>query len=239
MNCDEAKDLIAIAVFAKLRPDEAAALEDHLGRCPACAAVRARTPLRPAAADPEASEPRLPDWERSWDVIARRSIDGRRKPWLLRHPATWACAGAAALAAFFFVGLLTGRRAGRAFYVPVPAEAVEAGAASPRQAYADAVEPVLTDFLNRGAAASRPDLVELRRRILRAMREQTRLLKDLAGAAGDAAATELLDEMESVLISLSNLDPGDRASADHLDRAIRERRLRSRLRSFSGVNLSY
>jgi hypothetical protein len=44
-----------------------------------------------------------------------------------------------------------------------------------------------------------------------------------------------LDEMESILLSLSNLAPGDRESADLLDRTIRGRGIRSKLRELSGV----
>jgi hypothetical protein len=67
------------------------------------------------------------------------------------------------------------------------------------------------------------------------MLAETRLLQGLAATSRDDSLKGFLDEMESILLSLSNLHPGDRASADLLDRTIRGRGIRSTLRELSST----
>jgi hypothetical protein len=67
------------------------------------------------------------------------------------------------------------------------------------------------------------------------MLAETRLLQGLAATSRDDSLRGFLDEMESILLSLSNLDPGDRESADLLDRTIRGRAIRSKLRELSNM----
>jgi hypothetical protein len=257
MNCEEAKNLITIGVFGESDPVEAAALADHLGRCPACTrAFEQAAAFRSNAGVPD--DLKMPDWDRSWDVIARRSIDGGRGSGL-RHrvyfrrqaPSHDARRGfrifglpgslvfaATALLAVFVLGFVAGRRFLKPRPEPVFAQAALPSEATPLQAYADSLEPILTDFLNRGTTALPPEMADLRKRILRSMLGETRLLKSLAEQAGDGALGAFLDELENVLVSLSHLKSGDRESADLLDRTIRSRSLRSKLREFSGVKIT-
>jgi hypothetical protein len=236
MNCDEAKNLITIGVFGDPDPGDGAALEDHLRRCPSCArAFEQSAAVRNAADVPD--DLRMPDWNRSWDVIARRSLDRREKLRVFGLPGSWVFA-ATALLAVFVLGFIAGRRFLKPRPEPLFAQAAVPAGAAPLQAYADSVEPVLTDFLNRGTTALPPEMADLRKRVLRSMLEETRLLKSLAEQSGDGALGTFLDELENVLVSLTNLKPDDRESADLLDRTIRGRGLRSKLREFSGVKIT-
>jgi len=70
------------------------------------------------------------------------------------------------------------------------------------------------------------------------MLAETRLLQALAASSRNAELGAFLEEMESILLSLTNLKPGDRDSAGQLDRTIRERRIRSKLRDFSSADLT-
>jgi len=236
MTCDEAKNMITIGVFGKPDPAEAAALAEHLRRCPSCArAFEQSAALRNAGDVPE--DVPMPDWNRSWDVIAQKSFEGRKTFRIFGLPGSWVFASAALLAVFV-LGLIVGRRFLKPAPEPVFAQASLPTAAMPFQAYADSLEPILTDFLNRGATALPAETAELRKRILKSMLEETRLFKGLAEQAGDAELGNLLDELENVLISLSNLKPGDRNSADRLDRTIRDRGMRAKLRELSSVEIS-
>ena len=237
MNCDEAKNIITIGVFGDPDPAEAAALEDHLRRCPSCAKAFERAAvLRPSSSAAPGDLPR-PDWNRSWDVISRRAFGGRKKLRIFGLPGSWVFASAALLAVFI-LGFIAGRR----FLKPAPetvfAEAALPAEATPFQAYADALEPILTDFLNRGATKLPEDAAGLRNRVLRSMIEETRLLKELAKRSVDAEWDGFLDELENVLICLSNLKTGDRESADRLEQIIRNRGVRSRLRELSDAKIS-
>lgn len=93
----------------------------------------------------------------------------------------------------------------------------------------------MIDFLNRGEGEKSREAADLERKIYRSMLAETRLLQSLAEPSRDVSLKAFLDEMESILLSLSNLDSGDRESADLLDRTIRGRGIRSKLRELSGV----
>ena len=234
MNCDEAKNIMTVRFFGELNPDERAALEEHLGVCPDCARISEVSKSRREAFDLQDSPPR-PDWEKSWEVIAGRALDRPRAAGLFGLPGRWVPV-AASLLAVFILGYFAGRRLfvsapGPALSSVVPA-AVEFSSLG---GYVDTAEAVMIDFLNRGEGKKSRQVVELERKIYRSMLAETRLLQSLAETSRDASVKAFLDEMESILLSLSNLDPGDRESADLLDRAIRGRGIRSKLRELSGV----
>jgi hypothetical protein len=77
---------------------------------------------------------------------------------------------------------------------------------------------------------------DLERKIIQSMLAETRLLQALASSSRDPELAAFLEEMETILLSLANLKPDDRDSADELGRVIRERRIRSKLRDLSSAN---
>jgi len=234
MTCDEAKNLITVGVLEDLDPSDDAALRDHLGGCPSCARAYERSAeIRESARIAE--EPRMPDWEKSWKVIADRALPAPRKEFrLFRRPWAWAAA-AAALLAVFVLGWFAGRR----LLQPAPETSfmtvAAAASTSPLPDFADSLEPVLVDFLNRGNTPLPPEIRELREKSIRSLVSEARRLKKQAEESMDDSLWGFLDELENILFSLANLKPGDRESADLLDRMIRERQMRSKLRELSGV----
>jgi len=96
----------------------------------------------------------------------------------------------------------------------------------------------LIDFLNRGKTEQPQEIADLERRIVRSMLAETRLLQALAASSKNDELGAFLEEMESILLSLANLKPGDWDSADELDRTIRERQIRSKLRDLSSAELT-
>lgn len=234
MNCDEAKNIMTVRFFGELGPDERTALEEHLRDCPECARISEICETRREAFDLPDGLPQ-PDWERSWEVIAGRALDRRRDARFFGFPWKWAPV-AASLLAVFILGYVFGRR----IFVPSPgavlsSRAPAAADLSSLGGYIDTAEVVVIDFLNRGEREETPEVVELERKIYRSMLAETRLLQDLAATSRDDSLKGFLDEMESILLSLSNLHPGDRESADLLDRTIRGRAIRSTLRGLSST----
>ena len=153
MNCDEAKNIMTVRLFAELSPDERAALEEHLRHCPDCARISKVSESRREAFDLPDGPP-WPDWEKSWGVISGRALDRPRAAGLFGLPRKWVPA-AASLLAVFILGYIAGRRlfvspSGPAFSSGAPA----AAELSSIRRYVETVEPVLIDFLNRGAGKS-------------------------------------------------------------------------------------
>jgi len=236
MNCDEAKNIMTVRFFGELGPDERAALEEHLRVCPDCARISEISETRREAFDLPDGPP--PDWERSWEVIAGRALDRRRDARFFGFPWKWAPV-AASLLAVFILGTIFGRR----IFVPSPGAVLSsmppaAADLSSLGGYIDTAEAVVIDFLNRGEREETPEVVELERKIYRSMLAETRLLQGLAATSRDDSLKGFLDEMESILLSLSNLHPGDRESADLLDRTIRGRAIRSTLRELSSTKIA-
>jgi hypothetical protein len=237
MTCDEAKNLIAIDILGDLDPAEESGLKAHLAECPACARAYARTSsLRLSAR--RADEPRFPDWGKSWDVIARESFPEKRTGFRsFGRPWGWAYAATAFLAVFV-LGYFAGRHYLGKGPEPMAAVNLPAGSASPWEAFADSLEPIFIDFLNRGETSPPPEIRDLREKSIHALVSETRLLKSLAERSGDETLWNFLDELENILVSLSNLKPGDRESAALLERTIRDREMRSKLRELSGVKIT-
>lgn len=238
MTCDEARTLVTIGAFGTLDDSDRQTLDEHLHGCPACARAAERTAGVRGALDVPEDLP-LPNWERSWEVIASRSLDRAPRFWM--GPAFRGWAAAAAAIVVFVLGLLAGRGLplrSRPAPADQPADAGTVAssldAPSPLQRYAESLEPVLVSFADRGAAAPSPEAAEARRRLLRSMIEDTRALRKLAAQAGDAELEELFGEMEPLLMSIANLRPGDRSSIELLNRVIRGHELRSRVRQLAG-----
>jgi hypothetical protein len=236
MNCEEAKNMMTVGVFGTLAPEEKTLLDEHLRNCPSCARLFEKTKASWASFEVPDDCPH-PDWEKSWDVIAARAL-GRSKTWrLFGVPGRWAVA-TASLLVVFALGFLAGRR----FLKPPtgPAASILAAAAepSPLLKYAESLEPVLIDFLNRGETERPKEFADFERKIIQSMLAETRLLQALAASSPNTELGAFLEEMESILLSLANLKPGDRDSADELGRTIRERRIRTKLRDLSSADLT-
>ena len=251
MNCRKAETLITTGVYGRLTPEERTELEIHAGTCPACTALFEKwagiIELRVQAREDDAP---LPDWEKSWSRIAAEALDKRpRRRLVFGRPElgwpVWArrATAAAAVLFVFVLGYFAGRRvlfdrSGEGVRTAAPSPAVGgsllAGFDEIRLAeYADNLRPLLVDFLNRGNVRPPDDLVALKRRIVRDMLGQTRLLKRLAAESGDAAQDDLLSDLEFILTSMANLAPGDTESAVHLERMIRAKDIALRLRELA------
>ena len=234
MNCEEAKNLITIEVFGDLDPVERAALEEHLRRCPDCARIFEKSAVGQEPFDIPDNIP-TPDWEKSWEFISSQALDQPRGFRIIGVPGKWAFA-AASLLAVFILGFILGRRfLQRPADRPILTAAGQSEPALPFKVYAESLEPVLTDFLNRGEGERPREIVELEQKIIRSMLAETRLLQDLAEQSQDVSLQGFLEEMEFLLVSIGNLKPGDRDSADLLGRTIRDRQIRLKLRELSGV----
>lgn len=229
--------MITVGVFGELAPEEKALLESHLRDCPSCARLFKGSQASRAMFEVPDRYPR-PDWDRSWEIIAARAF-GRTKTWrLFGLPGRWAVA-AASLLVVFALGYVVGRRIQKPpIGGPTAFALAPAAEPSPLSRFAETLEPVLIDFLNRGKTERPREIADLERKIVRSMLTDTRLLQALAASSGDPELAAFLEETETILLSLANLKPGDRESADSLGREIRERRIRAKLRDLMSANLT-
>lgn len=239
MNCDKYdkyKNLIVIDIHGKLTPTQKAELENHLQVCPHCAAAYHKLSGYPRPAAHKEDIP-MPDWEASWEVIVRESVPKQRGHMVLLPPVykKWALA-ASVLLAVFVIGYFVGS----GFFSPSqPADTPGAGyhlahsEDSPLQRYVDHLEPVLVELANHRRGPQPPELLRLRRAVIRDMLEQTRILKQLTSHREDPGLRELLEDLELILVGISNTRPGDGRAVDYYINKIKEKGVRFKLRALA------
>jgi hypothetical protein len=176
----------------------------------------------------------VPDWERSWRVIRGRALEPKKGLPLLLTSRKFAVAGAA-LAVVFVFGFLLGRH----LLKPAAIEPGEAPYANYRSVsaaeYSERVDMLLVNFLNRSDGDVPAGFRDVEREIVADVLAETRLLRLLAERRGDRYRYRVLEEVEMVLINMSNLGPEDEGSAEQVDRFIRDRDLRLQLRNLTDL----
>jgi hypothetical protein len=240
MTCQDFRDLVVVGIHGRLSAEQRTELDRHRSACAECAALYGRFEASlelQAEALVEAASVPPPDWDRSWEAIANRALP-ERSPFLkfLARVPGWVPAAAGILVVFVLGyvagrGILVNSVVSRPELASHPAS--DRGQSTLFASYADGLKPVLASFLNRGDVVPPAELRALEREIARDMLSRTRVLRDLAAASGDAELADLLVDLELVLTSLANLEPGDEASAALLERMIREKSVALRLRELA------
>jgi hypothetical protein len=225
MKCKQAEHLMTISVYATPTEEEKAALAAHIDQCDRCslrwekAASFRKEPYSNFSVD-------RPDPDRSWAVIARRLSERRRisNPRLIQT----LISAAAVLLVVFIAGIFFGRRI---FLVPpasTGARPILLSEAS-LESYADFLQPVLVNFINRGGSENSRSLQRLERSIVSDLLDRTRQLRSLLPENGGSALQDLLQDLEFILTAMDNLEPGDGETARHLAGLIREKEVSFRL----------
>ena len=173
-----------------------------------------------------------PDLKRSWEVISSRILK-RKQSSGVKNLRKWALAACSLLIVF-----ISGYFAGKRILNPGPTSisaAVDIEADYSFSSYADNLNPVLVNFLNRNEVETPEALRILEQKLISDMLTRTRLLKSLASGSEDMVLMELLQDLEIILMSLKNMNPEDLDSARHLARMIQEKKISLRLQELSSV----
>ena len=225
MNCENFQELLIERIYGRLPDDREKALQDHARDCPDCAIALERSMGIQNAMDPGEEIP-MPDFDASWrDIQARTVGAGRRRGgWLVR----WRLALVpTAVAMIFAIGVFTGR----SVFSPEPDVS---GIGFPEKtsiaSYTESLEPLLLDFANQRGRPVDAELAELTQKVAVDMLARTRLLKLAAAHSGDESLYVLLDDIELVLISISNLGNQNGDIAGQLERVIRSKSIVPRLK---------
>jgi hypothetical protein len=230
MNCEKSKNLITVSVYGKLTPQEKSQLEEHLHVCSECARIHEKsTQLSSLFEDKE--EIPLPDKEKSWQIISAKAIQRKNGRTVFFPYKKWAFA-ASALVIVFILGFLIGKQ----FFFPGPGKTSPESVAlksyeSPILRYTEELEPLLINFMNRTDAQKQEEMSDIEKLVIKDMLIQTKLLKHLVSQRDDPRLLQLLDEIEFILVGISNLKPQDQDSAKHLTRLIRENEIKFKLKT--------
>ena len=228
MNCGEFKELLIIRLCGRLTKEQKEFLEEHTASCPACARLADRVKSLPV--NEPAWEVPKPDWEVSWRIIRDRSL--KRKGYL---PSFLMSRRFALIATAVIVAFILGIVVERSVFFPTTAP-LPLKAEKPHEsvasiaAYTETIEPLLIDFMNRGVQPTPDEMTDLTNRVIADMLAQTRLFKYAAVRNGDGNLYQLLDDVELVLISISNMGGQNGDVNAQLNHLIRNKSLLFRLR---------
>jgi hypothetical protein len=235
MICDECRDLMVLRIYGELTGEQEQSLQQHVRGCRSCAGVNARIEKIHGVLAVEDDIPQ-PDWEASWRIIRERALTRKGHGFILFPIKRYAIIAATA-AVVFIIGVLAGRSIFFPDHEPPPVdiERVYHGVAS-LSAYAETLEPVLIDFMNRGGGPESGEMAALTDRVVTDMLSQTRLLKRAAGRSGDRSLYTLLEDIEMVLISIANLRGTNGDVASQLDQVIIDKSIMHRLKRLPKSN---
>lgn len=232
MKCQKAKNLIAIGIYGRLTAGQKQELEFHLKECPECMRLYEKSaPLM----DFHRSGRKIPspDLAKSWEVISEQVLNRRRFPRII--PAQKWVLVASSLLIVFILGYFAGKEVLKTEQKGFPLESMTPLSLT---SYADYLKPVLVNFINQDKKEIPDKIRRLEKEIIRDMLLQTRLLKELASHNGNTERLELLQDMEFILVSMSNLESGDQEVARHLARIIQEKNISLRLKELITVKSS-
>ncbi|NIM58062.1 MAG: hypothetical protein GTO16_03835 [Candidatus Aminicenantes bacterium] len=230
MNCEESKNLMTVSVFGKLTHSEKTDLEEHLRECQKCARIYERTAHLSPQHNKKEDIP-LPDKEKSWQIISAK-IFQKKRDWKVFFPYKKLALAASALVVVFILGFIVGKQ----FFFPGsreirPESTALKGYDSPIQRYAENLELILVSFMNRIDSQRQEEISEIEKKVIKDILVQTRLLKYLVSQRDDPYVQQLIEDVELIMIGISNLSPQDQASADLLARLIRENEIKFKLKT--------
>jgi len=231
MNCEECKNLITVSVYGKLTSSERTQLEEHLRECPECNRIYEKSEKLSSLFEDKEEIP-LPDKEKSWGIISAKAVQ-KKVGQTIFFPYKKLVFAASALVIVFLLGFLIGKRV----FFPGPGQTSPESIAwqsdeSPIQRFTEGLEPILINFMNRTDARKQEEMSDVEKLLIKDILIQTKLLKHLVSQRDDPRLLQLLEDIEFILVGISNLRPQDQESAAQLTRMIRENEIKFKLKAF-------
>lgn len=231
MKCEECKNLITVSVYGKLTSSEKNQLEDHLRECSECNRIYEKSENLSSLFEDKEEIP-LPDKEKSWGIISAKAVQ-KKVGRMIFFPYKKLAFAASALVIVFLLGFFIGKRV----FFPGPGQTSPESIAwqsdeSPIQRFTEGLEPILINFMNRTDARKQEEMSDIEKLVIKDMLIQTKLLKHLVSQRDDPRLLQLLEDIEFILVGISNLRPQDQESAAQLTRLIRENEIKFKLKAF-------
>ena len=232
MNCENLKELMVVHILGKLTPEEKNNVEIHIKKCSKCALVFDK--FKTGNTITGKKKPSRPDWQKSWEVIAAKSI---KKKHILENSYQKYAMAAAVLIVVFVTGFIVGKKyliSGTEPQLTITDKNYEISINS----FTEDLEPILIDILNRSDQKIPPQFVELEKNIVAGMLTKTKLLRYLVSKRDNTHLVQLLEDIEFILLSLSNLRSEDYLSMKQIQQFIREKKIKYQLRLFAENKLT-
>ncbi len=228
MICSEYKDLMVVALVGKLTSSQRQTLEKHLLECPEC--LRQYEKMKTYEGHrAKKKEFHLPDWNNSWRTIKKGLKVQRTRSFFLR-PSLRLSYSLAAIFVIFIIGFFIGKQffpqESREFVYAPPEDQITA---LPITAYAERVDSLLLHWINRNEEQMTESMRKQEQEAIEDILVQTRILKHMYTQMDKAYLLRLIEDMELILVSISNLRPDDEEYSQQLALLIQEKALLFRL----------
>jgi hypothetical protein len=204
MNCKKFNDLIPSYHDGRLTARERTEFEHHKHACPECAGLLQDTVTIADVLKSTAEPVPLPDWDKSWRVIAATLTPRPDRKWRLALVPRWALVASGFLL-FFILGIASARF----FFSPSTLETVAPSDAPflySAQDYFAALQPVMASYANAPASQASSPADQTR---VRQLLGDLYLLKLRAEKSRDASLQHLLGDIELVLLEIAHVDRSD------------------------------
>jgi len=232
MKCQEFKDSLIISIYGELTSSQKNVIDAHILECPECARLYQKTQRYQELVQDKTDLP-LVSWDKSWEVISENVLNKKRSKAVFIPYHKFILAGAA-VCIIFIIGFFTGKQllnsgsGGSSFLATGNQQGV-----SLIKSYAESIELILINFRNHSDRTISEDMLKLEQKIISDMLIQTRILEQLSTLKNEPGLKNLFEDLEVILVSLSNLRPENKDVTDQLQQFIRERRLEYRIRHFT------
>ncbi len=235
MKCRKLKENFILYFYEELSQKEKESLQKHLRVCPACAQKFEETRKMfhlLNAAKPEF----LPEvkWQKCWSEIdARLDERARLRSWFAPYR-RWAYA-AAALLLVFVIGIGIGR-----FWLRIPVRPAFEGVVSQNalqlslQQHLETLKPILVEYANYNAAQNGRSPILVEKELIQSLLIQNYLLKKVI-ADSNPSAVPILEDLDLVLIEISNQEPKDSHAPYQIKDLIAQRELLFKLQVFPKI----
>ena len=232
MNCENIKELMVVNIFGKLSLPEKKEMDNHIKNCSKCALISEKIKIHNTL--PCDQKPPHPDWHKSWDVIAGKSF---KKKFIFNYSHQKYALAVAVLIVVFVTGFLFGRK----YFLTssnLPLTISDKNYEISIHSYTEDLEPILIDFLNRSEHLIPAQIAEFEKNIVKDMLIKTKLLKYLVSKRENSHLEKLFEDIEFILLSLSNLRPEDYSSMKQIQQFIRDKNIKYQLKLFADNKLT-
>ena len=224
MSCKKYKQNILLFLYGELNEQDKKSLEDHIKQCAECARDMEYTREVFNLIDEtkkQETEPQ-PNWEHSWQKIESNTLRKESKKPILRLIPNWAYAAAAVLAVFI-LGVFAGREwfASRDTVLASAQPSAEFIEYTLKQ-HLDDLKPMLLEYANYTAADENGSTMLIDQKTAQELLIQNILLKEIV-AQKYPSAGELLEDLDLVLIEITNQEGKDNETPLMIKNLIKER----------------
>ncbi len=235
MNCEEFKNQTIVNIYGKLNSDQKKEVEKHILECSECAKLHKQSKPFIELYEGE-KEISFPHWGKSWRIISERGFKKKKftDEFFPRYKISFALV--VSLIIFMF-GIFIGKQLfNNNFELTDIKTSTPNFEESALTAYAESMELVLINFSNQKNTHTEKDYRELQHKLISEMLAKTEILKSIYSQENNERLVNLFEDIELILLSISNIRPGEKDMVGQLNQIIQQKAIFDQLQQLNKLN---